>query len=54
MSNEEGRVGSLLLKESFGDIVGEVGSYLIKYGPRVLPDIVKAAEIEKEQVVLGV
>lgn len=50
MSAEDGRVATLLLQEAFGGIVGTVGSYLIKYGPRALPDILKGTDLDKEQV----
>lgn len=50
MSTEEGRVATLLLKEAFGDIVGAVGSYLIKHGSRGLPDILRGTDFDREQV----
>jgi hypothetical protein len=50
MSVEEGRVATLLLKEAFGEIVEAVGSYLIKHGPRTLPDVLKGTDLDKAQV----
>lgn len=43
-------MATLLLKEAFGDIVGTVGSYLIKHGPRTLQDTRKGTDLDKEQV----
>ena len=50
MTTELGRISLLLLKESFGDIVSDVGRYLTKYGPCTLADIFKGTNLEKEQV----
>ena len=50
MSPEEVRVATLLLKEAFGEVVGAVGSYLIKRGPRTLSDILKGTDLDKELV----
>ena len=51
MSVEAGRVACLLLEESFGKIVGRVGSYLIARGEQSLPNILKGVDLDKEQVV---
>ena len=50
MSIVQGRLVSLLLKEAFGEIVEEVGSYLVKRGPCILRDVVTGTHLEKEQV----
>ena len=49
MSTELQRASLLLLKESFGDIVSDVGGYLTKYAPCTLADIFKGTNLEKEQ-----
>ena len=51
MSFELGRVAALLLREAFGQIVEQVGSYLIKNGAQPVPDIVKGTELTKEEVI---
>ena len=50
MSVEQGRVATLLLRETFGEIVERVGSYLIKHGAHSLHDITKGADMTKDQV----
>lgn len=50
MSAEAGRVATLLLEESFGEVVGKVGGYLLKHGDQSLPEILKRVDLDKEQV----
>ena len=50
MSSELGRVASLILGESFGQLVERVGSYLIENGAHSLLDIAKGAELTREEV----
>lgn len=46
MTAEQGRLASLLLREAFGEVVEDVGTYLIKHGPRTLSDIRKNLDIQ--------
>ncbi len=46
MSNEEGRLASLLLRESFGEVVEKVGTYLLLHGPCPLYEIKKNVGLE--------
>ena len=50
MSNEEGRLAALLLRESFGEVVEEVGNYLFKNGPCSLLELKKNLTLQTLQV----
>ena len=50
MSNEQTRVACLLLQENFGDLVEQVGCYLLKHGACSLDAIVKGTELKQNQV----
>ena len=50
MSNDEGRLASLLLRESFGEVIEEVGTYLLTHGPCALSEIKKNLDLQTLQV----
>lgn len=50
MSNEQTRVACLLLQETFGDLVEQVGCYLLKHGACSLDAIVKGTDLNQNQV----
>lgn len=50
MSKEQTRVACLLLQESFGDLVEQVGCYLLKHGACPLDTIVKGTDLKQNQV----
>lgn len=50
MSNERTRLASLIIKESFGDVVEKVGSYLLKQGDSSLPETIKGTGLKPNKV----
>ena len=50
MSQGKARVSSLILQETFGDLVEKVGKYLIDNGAPTLADIAKGLHMKKADV----
>lgn len=50
MSQYQRTVCELILEESFGEIVKEVGSHLLRHGGQKLSDLVKELKLQKPQV----
>ena len=50
MSQGKARVSSLILQETFGDLVEKVGKYLIDHGAPPLAEIAKGLHMKKPDV----
>ena len=50
MSQGKARVSSLILQETFGDLVEKVGKYLIDNGAPTLAEIAKGLYMKKPEV----
>ena len=50
MSGEEVRVAARLLREGFGELVEQVGSFLMKNGSSTLASIIKGTKLKATQV----
>ena len=50
MSQGKARVSSLILQETFGDLVEKVGKYLIDNGAPTLAEIAKGLHMKKPDV----
>lgn len=50
MSSQQVRVASLLLEESFGELVEKVGGFLLRHGASSLAEIIRGTELKPNQV----
>lgn len=50
MSSQQVQVASLLLQESFGELVEKVGGFLLQRGASNLAEIIRGTELEPTQV----
>lgn len=46
MSSQQVQVASLLLQESFGELVEKVGGFLLQRGASTLAEIIRGTELE--------
>lgn len=50
MSDQQVRLATLLLQESFGEVVEKVASFLMRHGSSTLAEIVQSTELKPVQV----
>ena len=50
MSSQQVQVASLLLQESFGELVEKVGGFLLQRGASNMAEIIRGTELEPTQV----
>lgn len=50
MSSQQVQVATLLLQESFGELVERVGGFLLQRGASTLAEIIRGTELEPTQV----